>query len=110
MKISPILNTLRHILTHPLNRESRLESMIRYFRWQIGSRLVHAPIVVPFVNDAHLLVETGLCGATGNIYTGLHEFVEMAFALHLLRPNDLFVDVGSNVGSYVVLASAGIGS
>jgi FkbM family methyltransferase len=30
----------------------------------------------------------------------------MAFALHLLRPGDLFVDVGANVGSYTILATA----
>jgi FkbM family methyltransferase len=30
----------------------------------------------------------------------------MGFLLHVLRPNDLFVDVGANVGSYTVLASS----
>ena len=29
----------------------------------------------------------------------------MAFVLHLLRPGDLFADVGANVGSYTVLAA-----
>lgn len=51
-----------------------------------------------------------MTGATGNIYCGLHEFVDMAFVLHLLRPGDLFVDVGANVGSYTVLASAVCGA
>ena len=46
-----------------------------------------------------------MTGATGNIYAGLHEFVDMAFCLHLLRSGDLFVDVGANIGSYTVLAS-----
>lgn len=52
------------------------------------------------------MVRNGMTGATGNIYCGLHEFADMAFLLHLLRPNDLFIDVGSNIGSYTVLASA----
>jgi FkbM family methyltransferase len=51
-----------------------------------------------------------MTGATGNIYCGLHEFSDMAFLLHLLRPGDLFVDVGANIGSYTVLASAVCGS
>jgi len=42
---------------------------------------------------------------TGNIYAGLHEFADMAFVLPFLRPCDLFVDVGANVGSYTILAS-----
>jgi FkbM family methyltransferase len=29
----------------------------------------------------------------------------MAFLLHFLRPNDVFADVGANVGSYTILAS-----
>lgn len=51
------------------------------------------------------MVSRGMSGATGNIYCGLHECPDMAFVLHLLRPGDLFVDVGANVGSYTVLAS-----
>ena len=51
-----------------------------------------------------------MTGATGNIYTGLHEFQEMSFLLHMLRHDDLFVDVGANIGSYTVLASAVIGA
>ena len=46
-----------------------------------------------------------MTGATGNIYAGLHEFADMAFTLHFLRPDDLFMDVGANVGSYTLLAS-----
>jgi FkbM family methyltransferase len=46
-----------------------------------------------------------MAGATGNVYCGLHEFEDMTFVLHLLRPGDLFVDVGANVGSYTVLAA-----
>ncbi|MEP0121379.1 MAG: FkbM family methyltransferase [Roseobacter sp.] len=46
-----------------------------------------------------------MVGATGNLYFGLHEFADMAFLLHFLRSDDLFVDVGANVGTYTVLAS-----
>ena len=51
-----------------------------------------------------------MTGATGNLYVGLHEFAEMAFLLHFLRPGDLFADVGANVGSYSVLAGAAVGA
>ena len=58
-----------------------------------------------WIEEARLNVRRGMTGATGNIYCGLHEFVEMAFVLHLLRPGDLFLDIGANIGSYTVLAS-----
>jgi FkbM family methyltransferase len=34
----------------------------------------------------------------------------MAFVLHALRAGDVFVDVGANVGSYSILACAGVGA
>ena len=34
----------------------------------------------------------------------------MGFTLHFLRPNDLFFDIGANIGSYTVLASGVIDS
>ena len=34
----------------------------------------------------------------------------MAFILHYLRPDELFIDVGANVGSYTVLASGAAGA
>lgn len=63
-----------------------------------------------FVNQTRLLVESGMSGATGNIYVGLHEFEDMGFVLHALRPDDLFFDIGANIGSYTVLAAGGVGA
>ena len=60
---------------------------------------------MPLVEEALLVVEKGMTGATGNIYCGLHEFADMTLVLHLLRPGDLFLDAGANVGSYTVLAA-----
>lgn len=51
-----------------------------------------------------------MTGATGNIYCGLHEFADMALVMHALRPGDLFLDIGANVGSYTVLASSVCGA
>lgn len=51
-----------------------------------------------------------MTGATGNIYCGLHEFTDMAFVIHALRPGDLFLDIGANIGSYTVLASGVCGA
>ena len=52
----------------------------------------------------------GMTGATGNYYVGLDEFNDMALLLHFLRPGDLFIDVGANVGSYTILAAGAIGA
>lgn len=101
-----LLQTLRFILGHPLNQERKTEALLRYVRWQIGSRILPGPVAVPFVDQIRLLVAPGMTGATGNLYCGLHEFEDMAFTLRFLRPGDLFVDIGANVGSYSLLAAA----
>ncbi|HKU40260.1 MAG TPA: FkbM family methyltransferase [Polyangiales bacterium] len=104
MHLAP-LQTIRFLFQHPLSSQKPIDAVVRYMRWQLGSRLSPGPIVVDFAEDARLLVRPGMTGATGNVYAGLHEYEDMAFVLHVLRPGDLFVDVGANVGSYTVLAA-----
>lgn len=105
-----LLNTIKFITDHPLNREHKLSSIIRFAKWQVGSRLVPGAIVYDWVNGSKFLVKTGETGLTGNIYTGLHEFPDMGFLLHFLRGEDLFVDIGANVGSYTILACSAVGA
>ncbi len=59
-----------------------------------------------FVNGSRLVVSRGAPAVTGNLYTRLHEFPEMAFVLHAIRSGELFVDVGANIGAYTVLAAS----
>jgi len=105
-----LLNTIKFITNHPLNRGQKLSSVIRFAKWQIGSRMVPGAIVFDWINGSKFLVRTGETGLTGNIYTGLHEFPDMGFLLHALRDEDLFVDVGANVGSYSILACSVVGA
>lgn len=102
--------TVRHLVTHPLGRARPATTLLRYLAWQVGSRLVPGPVLVPFVDDTVLAVSRGMTGATGNVYSGLHEFEDMAFVLHFLRPEDRFGDIGANVGSYAVLAGGAVGA
>ena len=85
-------------------------SLLQFAKWQAGSRIVPGAVVFDWVNGSKFLVKPGETGLTGNIYTGLHEFADMAFLLHVLREDDLFIDVGANVGSYSILACAAIGA
>lgn len=100
-----LVSLLRFVLSHPLNRGAKAAALARVVRWQIASRLIDRPVFLPFVDDTGLLTTRGMTGATGNFYCGLHEVPEMGFVLHALRPGDLFVDIGANIGSYSVLAA-----
>jgi FkbM family methyltransferase len=104
-----LFSTLRFLWTAPLNRGRRGAALGRWLRWQLASRTARGPLTVPFGPSTRLEAASGRAGVTGNIYAGLHEFEDMAFVLHLLRPGDLFIDVGANAGSYTVLAAGETG-
>ena len=87
-----------------------MAAWLRFIRWQIGSRFLNYPLIIPWVGQTKLIIERGMVGATGNLYCGLHEFEDMGFVLHFLRPDDLFLDIGANVGTYTVLAAGVTGS
>ena len=110
VSLASIGNTLRFIADHPLNRGHRVQAFLRYGRWQIGSRLVPGPVLFEWVGGTRVIVRPGEKGMTQNIYCGLHEFQDMGYLLHIITPQDLFVDVGANVGSYTLLACGALGA
>ncbi len=105
-----IFNLIKSLITHPLNSSNKLKALLRFVRWQISVRINQFSVVYPFTENSKLLIKKGMTGATGNLYCGLHEFYDMGFLLHLLRKDDVFIDVGANIGSYTILASAEIGA
>jgi FkbM family methyltransferase len=104
-----LFRILRFISRHPLASKRPLRAIWNFARWQIESR-ARSEVEFKWIGGAKLIARRGMTGASGNIYCGLHEFSDMGFLLHLLRPDDLFVDVGANIGSYTVLASAVCGA
>ena len=97
-------NLARFFSAHPLTRDEPLKAWTRFAVWQVKCR-IQRDVVFQWIGGQRLVVRRGMTGATGNVYAGLHEFVDMALLLHFLREGDLFLDIGANVGSYTVLAS-----
>lgn len=106
-KLSTILKFIWH---HPLASKNRITAYKNFFSWQIGQKIFKNPVLVPLVEDSVMLITKGMAGATGNFYTGLLEFEDMAFILHVLRGRDIFGDVGANVGVYTILAAKNAGA
>lgn len=100
-----LTTTIKFINKHPLAKRHKLKAFSRFFKWQISQMIHPHPVAYPFIGTTKLWVQKGMTGATGNIYTGLHDFEDMGFLLHFLRPEDLFIDIGANIGSYSILAS-----
>lgn len=106
----PALRLMSYIANHPMNAGRRFDSVAQLVKWQLQSRLAPEGVIHTWVNGSKFRVRNGETGLTGNIYTGLQEYREMGYLLHVLRPDDLFVDVGANVGSYAILACAAVGA
>jgi len=105
-----LINTLKFILNHPLNRNRKVKSFLTFLKWQISSRITRLPAIINYGEKSKLIIKKGMTGATQNYYCGLHEFNDMGFLLHFLRDQDLFIDIGANVGSYTILAASEVGA
>ena len=101
--IKTLLSFLTVPFTHPYASKNILKAFIRIIRWQILSRQ-KTEIIETWVNDLKVICRNGDTGFTGNLYYGLMEYHDMSFVMHLLDSSDTFVDIGSNLGSYTLLA------
>jgi FkbM family methyltransferase len=97
--------TFGFINSHPLATKHLFKAYFKFIIWQFRTRFSRNIQIVKWIGNLKVLAKKGLTGITGNLYTGLHEFDEMGFLLHFLNENDIFFDVGANVGSYTLLAA-----
>lgn len=100
---------MRDIAAGPLHRGSALAATLRYLRLQRVRGTGTYPMV-PYVGGAVLAWPAGASSVDMQAKYGLGEPYDMGFSLHLLRPDDLFCDVGANAGVYTVLASKAVGA
>jgi FkbM family methyltransferase len=108
-KLLKIVKIIQFIIRHPLNQKNKRKALLRFMNWQLSHIFNPYPIIYPYTSKCRLIIKKGMAGATGNLYCGLHEYQDMFLLLHLLRPKDLFVDIGANIGSYSMLSAAHIG-
>jgi FkbM family methyltransferase len=100
----------RSIKEHPVGRYDKFNSWKRFLKWQLSQLLFPTQVVYSFVGKSKLFVEKGMASATGNIYFGLNDFAEMGFLLQFVKQEDIFFDLGANVGVYSILASVNVGA
>lgn len=93
------------LISHPLWKIKRFSPLIRFLKLQLFFFLGEKELCLKWFDDLFLYLKKGDTGLTGNYYFGLHEFYDMGFLIHLIRKNELFIDVGANLGSYSQLAS-----
>jgi FkbM family methyltransferase len=108
--ITKIYTALREYRNHPVNHRRKNRAVLEYGFIQLAARIAPGEICVAFPNRTRLLVPPNMKGAAHYIAPRLCEFEQMAFAMHFLRSEDTFADVGANIGSFTVLAAGVAGS
>jgi FkbM family methyltransferase len=108
--VTKIVGALNNIRNHPINRNRKNKAVLGYGFIQVAALIVPGEICVEFPNRTKLLVPPHMKGAAHYVTPGLCEFEEMSFVMHFLRPDDVFADVGANIGAFTVLAAGVAGS
>lgn len=101
---------IRFIRRHPFNAHNQWAGVARFIRLQIENKIFTGLRPKPFTQKTKLWMGKGSEGGNANYYCGLVDLEQMSFLLHFLKPEDLFVDVGANIGAYTILASGEIGA
>ncbi len=107
-KIRQLRKTIRIINNHPLSIENiggyKSKIYKRFIKWQLTKNRYKDGKIIEWINDCKLKLYPSRTSAVGNYYFGLFEYEPMAFLYHYLDSEDIYFDIGANVGVYSVLA------
>ena len=111
-----VLKLLNIIFQHPLNTNNKLLALFRILSFNLKKVTNKKQVIFNWVEDAKLIFDNSKINNLSqrqikfNYYLGLAEYEEMAFLIHALKKDDVFVDCGANLGLYTILASKVIGA
>lgn len=110
MKLNRILfkikDRYKKFEAYPLTKEAPLRAMFRYILFNIVHSIYNKERVYHWVNGLRFYAKKGEAGIVPNIYFKLFDYEDSTFILDHLTKEDLFVDVGSNVGHFSLLAAS----
>jgi FkbM family methyltransferase len=98
----------RRIWNHPANERARVRALVRAATFQARGRFLNQPTEVQ-VGNATMLAHVGWPSTSRVVYANPPDPHELYAWERLLRPGDLFIDVGASVGLYSLWA-AGLGA
>lgn len=101
---SEVAFVLRFIWLHPANRGRRLRKLAEAARFQLKGRVLRRPSIARIGERSRIWVPRHVYSASRALYANPPDWPEMLVWRQVLRPGDLFVDVGANVGIYTIFA------
>lgn len=102
--VATALEVVAHVWMHPANAGARVPAVLRALRFQLVGRLLGKPSYAKVGSSGRILCRLHSNGSSAALYANPPDFDEMNFWRSFLRIDDLFLDIGSNVGSYAIWA------
>lgn len=102
--INKIIQITSRIRSNPISKDNLIKAFSNYLYFNLSCR-IKEEIIYKGINNIKFSIKKGDAGLVGNIYFGLYEFEDSMFVIHFLRENDFFLDIGSNLGHFSLIAS-----
>jgi FkbM family methyltransferase len=90
--------------SHPSNRAHRVGAVVRLARAEVSARITGRPVDVPLGRRSRIRAHLHAGGSWRVVQANPPDFAEQQLWARILRPGDLFVDVGANAGVYTIWA------
>ena len=105
-----MISSLSWIINHPSNKNSFFPTIIRLFIWKLNQLSLKIPVVVEIEKGIKFKCYPDSSWGGLVIYTKLPEYFEMKFVNKIINKKDIVIDVGSNLGSYSLIAASKMSS
>ncbi len=101
-----MIKSLLSILSHPLNKNDKWNTVLRVLWWKMNQLLFRLPAVVELVPGRKIICYPDSSSGGLIIYKRLFDYEEMMFLQKHLNSTSTFIDVGVNIGDYSLIASS----
>ena len=102
------LKSTLEILNHPLNRRSKIKTILKLFWWKINQLFFKLPVLIEIYPNRKCVCYPNSSFGSLIVYTNRPEFMEMKLTELILKEDSVFFDVGSGIGDFSLIASGKI--
>ncbi|MFK7050328.1 Methyltransferase domain protein [Flavobacterium columnare] len=103
--LKKIIKRFQKFKEHPVTKSNPYGALFRYLLFNLGAIINNKPKVYRWVNGLKFYAQKGDAGIVPNIYFKLFDYEDSMFVINNISSQDVFVDIGANVGHFSLLAA-----
>lgn len=102
------LRSLFEILNNPFNRADKMRAVIKIVWWKFNQLFFFKPIIIEIAPGYKCICYPNSAYGSLVVYSTFPEFAEMNFLYQIIKKDDIFFDIGANIGVNSLLAASKI--